>query len=81
MLLRSFHSRTQSPCFESGFFYFESRFSKVKSGFSKTSPDSVRVWVLVFLDSGFSSSLSPVRLSKDSETVLKPTGRHAELIS
>jgi hypothetical protein len=34
-LQEPFHSRTQSPCFESGFFYFESWFSKVKSGFSQ----------------------------------------------
>jgi hypothetical protein len=42
---KPFHSRTQSPCFESGFFYFESGFSKVKSEFSQRR-------VRIFFESG-----------------------------
>ena len=53
-----FSRTTQSPCFESGFVYFE----------LNTSPDFFRVRVRVFLESGFSSSPgpspSPVRVSK-----------------
>ena len=66
---KTLHSRTQSPCFESGFVYFESGFSKVQVRvLLNTSPDFFRVRVRVFLESGFSSSPSPgpspVRVSK-----------------
>jgi hypothetical protein len=46
------HFRTQSPCFESVFFYFESGFSKVKSGFFLTR-------VRIFFESGSGVFSSP----------------------
>ena len=48
---KPFHSRTQSPYFESGILYFESGFSKVKSGSQSG-----------FSQRGFQKS-SPVRVS------------------
>ena len=43
---KTLHSRTQSPCFESGFVYFESGFSKVQVRvLLNTSPDFFRVRV------------------------------------
>ena len=58
-LQKPFHSRTQSRCFESGFFYFECGVSKVKSGFYQR---RVRIF--------FSSpGASPVRVSKYTQTL------------